>query len=96
MARRRRRRSSPIEDILDVGTSGFVGAGVVCFLGLLVPVLMRWHFERSAGSETANVVVGAVGAGLLPLVETLGSVVALFGFVCMVVFAVKMWLNRAG
>ena len=94
MSRRRHRRQSPIEDIIDIATSNVVGATLVMFLGLVVPIFLDWILPRPEGTEVQVMFATAIRESWLPWAYIAGLAVSVFGAICSLYFIVKECRER--
>lgn len=89
MSRRRRRRTSIVEDTFEIASSGPIGASVVLAMGIVVPFLFDYLAPRPTGNQVTDVFALAVRDSWVPGVYYAGLVVALIASLFVIGHLVK-------
>lgn len=94
MPRRRRRRTSIVEEIFELGSSGFYGAAATCALGLILPLLLDWVTSTSRGNMLIDALAAGVRQGVLPYAYIVGLLVSGISIMAMIYFAFNELRDR--
>ena len=94
MARRRRRRTSFVEDMFELGSSGFYGAVATCAIGLLFPIFLDYSIPVPNGNILVDGLAKGIRQGALPYVYIGGLLVSGVSIVAMIYFLVREVRSR--
>lgn len=89
MARRRRRRSSFIEDMIEIGSSGFYGAAFTCAFGIISPIILDWLLSKPNENPLIDAMATGFRQGALPYFYGGGLIVSGISVTAMIYFLVR-------
>lgn len=94
MARRRRRRTSFVEDMFELGSSGFYGAMATCAIGLIFPIILDYLIPVPQGNILIDGLATGIRQSALPYVYIGGLLVSGVSIVAMIYFLIREVRNR--
>lgn len=87
--RRRRRKQSFLDDVLELDASGVWGGLIIMITFTLAPFVARWLLPEPTGNEVRDLFWNALRGSWLPIIDIVCALLTVFGAVCTIVFLVK-------